>query len=154
MLVGFVIVIPLFAAYIIYFMKSKERAVARGLEKLYPELGDLVEPNDQFSPFDFECRKYIIEVKCRSKVWDPWFIEEVKYNTNINIAESLKKDFIFLTEVKNVAYLYNISRMTRNDYDFKWSNKLLPNSTEFNKTAMIEKPVGYLPIRDAQILIL
>jgi len=154
MLVGFVIVIPLFAAYIIYFMKSKERAVARGLEKLYPELGDLVEPNDQFSPFDFECRKYIIEVKCRSKVWDPWFIEEVKYNTNINIAESLKKDFIFLTEVKNVAYLYNISRMTRNDYDFKWSNKLLPNSTEFNKTAMIEKPVGYLPIKDAQILIL
>jgi len=154
MLVGFVIVIPLFAAYIIYFMKSKERAVARGLEKLYPELGDLVEPDDQFSPFDFECRKYIIEVKCRSKVWDPWFIEEVKYNTNINIAESLKKDFIFLTEVKNVAYLYNISRMTRNDYDFKWSNKLLPNSTEFNKTAMIEKPVGYLPIRDAQILIL
>ncbi len=154
MLVGFVIVIPLFAAYIIYFMKSKERAVARGLEKLYPELGDLVEPDDQFSPFDFECRKYIIEVKCRSKVWDPWFIEEIKYNTNINIAESLKKDFIFLTEVKNVAYLYNISRMTRNDYDFKWSNKLLPNSTEFNKTAMIEKPVGYLPIRDAQILIL
>ena len=154
MLVGFVIVIPLFAAYIIYFMKSKERAVARGLEKLYPELGDLVEPDDQFSPFDFECSKYIIEVKCRSKVWDPWFIEEVKYNTNINIAESLKKDFIFLTEVKNVAYLYNISRMTRNDYDFKWSNKLLPNSTEFNKTAMIEKPVGYLPIRDAQILIL
>ena len=154
MLVGFVIVIPLFAAYIIYFMKSKERAVARGLEKLYPELGDLVEPDDQFSPFDFECRKYIIEVKCRSKVWDPWFIEEVKYNTNINIAESLKKDFIFLTEVKNVAYLYNISRMTRNDYDFKWSNKLLPNSTEFNKTAMIEKPVGYLPIKDAQILIL
>jgi hypothetical protein len=152
--VGFVIVIPLFAAYIIYFMKSKERAVARGLEKLYPELGDLVEPDDQFSPFDFECRKYIIEVKCRSKVWDPWFIEEVKYNTNINIAESLKKDFIFLTEVKNVAYLYNISRMTRNDYDFKWSNKLLPNSTEFNKTAMIEKPVGYLPISDAQILIL
>ena len=154
MLVGFVIVIPLFAAYIIYFMKSKERAVARGLEKLYPELGDLVEPDDQFSPFDFECRKYIIEVKCRSKVWDPWFIEEVKYNTNINIAESLKKDFIFLTEVKKVAYLYNISRMTRNDYDFKWSNKLLPNSTEFNKTAMIEKPVGYLPIKDAQILIL
>jgi hypothetical protein len=86
-------------------MKSKERAVARGLEKLYPELGDLIEPDDQFSPFDFECRKYI-------------------------------------------------SRMTRNDYDFKWSNKLLPNSTEFNKTAMIEKPVGYLPISDAQILIL
>lgn len=135
-------------------MKAKERAVARGLEKLYPELGNLIEPDDQFSPFDFECKKYIIEVKCRSKVWDPWFIEEVKYNTNINIAESLKKDFIFLTEVEKVAYLYNISRMTRNDYDFKWSNKLLPNSTEFNKTAMIEKPVGYLPIRDAQILIL
>jgi hypothetical protein len=44
-------------------MKNKERAVARGLEKLYPELGTLEEPEDQFSPFDFECKKYIIEVK-------------------------------------------------------------------------------------------
>ena len=145
---------PLFATYIIDFMKVKERAFARGLEKLYPQLGILDEPEDQFSPFDFECAKYIIEVKCRSKVWDPWFIEEVKYTTNMAIAKKLNKDFIFLTEVSKIVYLYNISRMTRNDYDFNWSNKLLPNSTEFNKTAMIEKPVGYLPLKHAQILIL
>tara|TARA_R100001163_G_scaffold10367_1_gene9713 strand:+ start:4010 stop:4417 length:408 start_codon:yes stop_codon:yes gene_type:complete len=133
-------------------MKDKERAVARGLEKLYPKLGALREPEDQFSPFDFECDTYIIEVKCRSKVWDPWFIEEIKYLTNINIAESLKKDFVFLTEVNKDAYVYNISRMTRDSYDFDWSNKLLPNSTEFNKTKMIEKKVGYLPIKDATII--
>jgi len=133
-------------------MKSKERAVARGLEKLYPKLGTLEEPEDQYSPFDFECKKYIIEVKCRSQVWDPWFIEGIKYDSNIDISKKIKKDFIFLTEVNRNAYVYNISRMTRNNYNFNWSNKLLPNSTEFNKTKMIEKPVGYLPIKDAKVI--
>ena len=133
-------------------MKSKERAVARGLEKLYPKLGTLEEPEDQYSPFDFECNKYIIEVKCRSQVWDPWFIEGIKYDSNIGISKKIKKDFIFLTEVNRNAYVYNISRMTKNNYNFNWSNKLLPNSTEFNKTKMIEKPVGYLPIKDAKVI--
>ena len=75
-------------------MKVKERAVARGLEKLYPQLGTLEEPEDQFSPFDFECKKYIIEVKCRSQAWDPWFIEAIKYNSNMEVAKNRKKDFI------------------------------------------------------------
>ena len=64
--------------------------------------------------------------------------------------QNLEKDFIFLTEVKGSVYLYNISRMTRNNFNFNWSNKRLPNSTEFNKTAMIEKLVGFLPIKDSK----
>ena len=134
------------------FMKVKERAVARGLEKLYPQLGTLEEPEDQFSPFDFECDKYIIEVKCRSQAWDPWFIEAIKYNSNMEIAKNRKKDFIFLTEVNKTVYLYNISKLTRKDYDFKWTTKLLPNSTEFTKQGKSEKPIGYLAAKDATIL--
>ena len=141
-----------FAAYIIYFMKDKERAVARGLEKLYPQLGNLIEPEDQFSPFDFECDKYLIEVKCRSQAWDPWFIEALKYDTNMEIAKRLQKDFIFLTEVNKTVYLYNISKLTRNKYDFKWTTKLVPNSTEFTKQGKSEKPIGYLSAKDATIL--
>jgi hypothetical protein len=133
-------------------MKNKERAVARGLEKLYPELGTLQEPEDQFSPFDFECDRYIIEVKCRSQAWDPWFIEAIKYSSNMEIAKNLKKDFIFLTEVNKTVYLYNISKLTRKDYDFKWTTKLLPNSTEFTKQGKSEKPIGYLSAKDATIL--
>lgn len=133
-------------------MKDKERAVARGLEKIYPQLGHLEEAEDQFSPFDFECNKYIIEVKCRSQVWDPWFIEEIKYLSNLTVSEKLKKDFIFLTEVDKVVYLYNISKLKENNYDFNWSPKRLPNSTEFEKTQMLYKKVGYLPIKNAKII--
>ena len=133
-------------------MKNKERAVARGLEKLYPELGTLQEPEDQFSPFDFECDKYIIEVKCRSQAWDPWFIEALKYDTNMEIAKRLQKDFIFLTEVNKTVYLYNISKLTRNKYDFKWTTKLLPNSTEFTKEGKIEKLVNFLYVREALLI--
>ena len=133
-------------------MKVKERAVARGLEKLYPQLGLLVEPEDQFSPFDFECDKYIIEVKCRSKVWDPWFIEKIKYNANMEIAELKGKDFIFLTEVNKTVYLYNISKLTRLGRKFEWTTKLLPNSTEFTKEGKIEKLVNFLYVREALLI--
>jgi len=135
-------------------MKDKERAVARGLEKLYPQLGTLREPEDQFSRFDFECDKYLIEVKCRSQFWDPWFIEKIKYDTNMEIAKRSQKDFIFLTEVNKTVYLFNISKLTRNNYDFKWTTKLLPNSTEFTKQGKSEKPIGYLSAKDAVIILL
>ena len=133
-------------------MKVKERAVARGLEKLYPQLGTLDEPEDQFSPFDFECKKYIIEVKCRSQVWDPWFIEKIKYDSNTEISERLQKDFIFLTEVKRTVYLYNISKRIREGKEFKWTTKLLPSSTEFTNGEMIEKLVSYLYVKDALLI--
>ena len=133
-------------------MKVKERAVARGLEKLYPQLGTLDEPDDQFSPFDFECDKYIIEVKCRSKVWDPWFIEKIKYDANMEIAQSKNKDFIFLTEVDKTVYLYNISKLTKLGRKFEWTTKLLPNSTEFTNTDKIEKLVSYLYVREALLI--
>lgn len=133
-------------------MKVKERAVARGLEKLYPQLGNLDEPEDQFSPFDFECKKYIIEVKCRSQVWDPWFIEKIKYDSNTEISERLQKDFIFLTEVKRTVYLYNISKRIREGKEFKWTTKLLPSSTEFTNGEMIEKLVSYLYVKDALLI--
>lgn len=133
-------------------MKVKERAVARGLEKLFPQLGTLEEPEDQFSPFDFECKKYIIEVKCRSQVWDPWFIEKIKYDSNTEISERLQKDFIFLTEVERTVYLYNISKRIREGREFKWTTKLLPSSTEFTSGEMIEKLVSYLYVRDALLI--
>jgi hypothetical protein len=133
-------------------MKVKERAVARGLEKLYPQLGPLVEPEDQFSPFDFECDKYTIEVKCRSKVWDPWFIEKIKYDANMEIAKSKNKDFIFLTEVDKTVYLYNISKLTNLGRKFEWTTKLLPNSTEFTNTDKIEKLVNFLYVREALLI--
>ena len=144
--------LPFIATYTFYFMKSKELAVARGLEKLYPQLGLLVEPEDQFSPFDFECDKYIIEVKCRSKVWDPWFIEKIKYNANMEISELKGKDFIFLTEVNKTVYLYNISKLTRLGRKFEWTTKLLPNSTEFTKEGKIEKLVNFLYVREALLI--
>jgi len=132
------------------FMKSKERYVARGLERLYPSIAPIKEPEDEFSPFDFECDLYLIEVKNRSKVWDPWFIEKVKYDMNMEIANNLSKDFIFLTEVKGRIFLYNISKLTREGHNFNWRTKLLPKSTEISKEGNHDRVVSFLYIKDAK----
>lgn len=133
-----------------HFMKEKERAVARALERVYPQLGKLVEPKDKYSPFDFECNQYIIEVKCRSKFYDPWFIEMIKYDSNMDLSEAKSKDFLFLTEVGGKAYVYNITKMTKDKFPFDWIIKDLPNSTEFNKPNWSGKAIGYLPVNKSK----
>ena len=137
-----------------HFMKEEERAVARALERVYPQLGKLVEQKDQYSPFDFECNQYIIEVKCRSKFYDPWFIEMIKYDSNMDLSEAKSKDFLFLTEVGGKAYVYNITKMTKDKFPFTWKKKWLPETTEFKdgskKTIKVEKDVAYLPVNKSK----
>jgi hypothetical protein len=91
-------------------------------------------------------------VKCRSKVWDPWFIQKIKYDSNMEIAKSKDKSFVFLTEVNKTVYLYNISKLTKLGREFKWTTKLLPNSTEFTKSGKEEKLVNYLYVREALLI--
>jgi len=129
-------------------MKVKEQAVAKALNKVYPNIGELT-PTEQHCRYDFECKHYIIEVKCRLKRYDPWIIEKAKVDWNIDIAEKLGKDFLYLTEIKKDAYIWNISKMLQDEYDFQWTTKNLPQNTEFSNRRWTKKHIGYLYEKDA-----
>lgn len=124
-------------------MKKKENEIATALAAAVPELGKC-RPTDEFCPYDVECNLYIIEIKSRDKAYDPWIIERMKAESNLNIAESLKKYFLYLTEYKGTAYVWNVTKLTRQDYDFGWSSRPLPQTTEFEHNEPISKEVGYL----------
>jgi hypothetical protein len=124
-------------------MKDIERKIIQALSRHYPTLGDFAETHEM-SPYDFECDYYIIEIKSRNKRYDPWIIERIKLDANTGIAESLKKDFLYLTEYKGDAYIWNISKLIRNDYNFNWEQRQMPWQTEFDRNQKIQKQVGYL----------
>ena len=125
------------------FMKRTERKIIQAFSKHYPRLGDFSMTHDM-SPYDFECDYYIIEIKSRNKRYDPWIIERIKVDSNTGISESLKKDFLYLTEYNGNAYIWNISQLIRDNYDFKWEQRQMPWQTEFDKNQVIQKQVGYL----------
>ena len=124
-------------------MKDIDRTIIQALSRHYPTLGDFAETHEM-SPYDFECDYYIIEIKSRNKRYDPWIIERIKLDANTGIAESLKKDFLYLTEYEGNAYIWNISKLIRNDYNFNWEQRQMPWQTEFDRNQKVQKQVGYL----------
>ena len=71
-----------------------EEQVAQNIMLAFPKMNKLIKAEDEFSPFDYESIDYLVEIKVRRKAYDPWIIEQLKLDTNIGIAESVKKDFI------------------------------------------------------------
>ena len=120
------------------------------LNELYPDL-NLVECEDQFCFCDAESDDYIVEIKSRDKEYDSWIIEKYKFEKNIIKSVETTKKFIYLTEYNGKIMTWNIHNLVRKNYDFQWTEQLMPKTTEFDNTNVIPKIVGYLYEKDAKI---
>ncbi len=129
-----------------------EEDVVRQISKRYPQLNELTKAEDEFSPFDYESDDYLVEIKVRRKAYDPWIIEQLKVDTNIGIAESVKKDFIYVNGFRHLLYIWNISKLVRNNYDFGFEDREMPWTTDFEAVQIITKRTGYLYNRSALII--
>lgn len=115
-------------------------SVLRGTEKAI----------DKFSTYDFSNDLYLIEVKCRRKRYDPWLIEKHKVDANYDIAVRTGQQILYLSEYKGVAHVWNITRLLHENYDFGWTIKNLPQTTDFSNNNWVKKDVGYVYERDAK----
>ena len=117
-------------------------------------MGCPIEATDQFSTFDFESERYLIEVKSRRKRYDPWLIEKHKVDSNVLATGDTGKEVLYVTEYEGTAYVWNISKMLVNEYDFKWTQKNMPQTTDFSNNRWVKKDVGYVSECDATIITL
>ena len=129
-----------------------EAQVAEQIMIAFPKMSKLIKAKDQFSYFDYENKRYLFEIKSRRKAYDPWIIEELKVDTNIGIAESVKKDFVYVNEFEGVLYIWNISKLIRDDYNFGFHNREMPWHTDFERTQTVNKMTGYMYNKDALII--
>ena len=114
------------------------------LNNKFPFMDTLVKCEDEFSHYDCDNSSYIIEIKSRDKNYNPWLIEKAKYDSNYKASLELTKEFIYLTEYRRKIITWNINDLVNNDYNFGWTLKELPETTEFKANNLILKEVGYL----------
>jgi hypothetical protein len=105
---------------------------------------------DKFSTYDFSNDLYLIEVKCRRKRYDPWMIEKHKVDANCEIADRTGQQLLYVSEYKGTAHVWNIMRLLHEDYDFGWTTKNLPKTTDFSRREWVKKHVGYVYEKDAK----
>ena len=132
-------------------LKHKERQIAKDILRLYPQLGDLQE-SFEFDHHDFECDHYLMEVKSRCTRYTSWVIEKMKADANLLNAFNLNKMFLYITEYNGRAYVWNVTKLAQDNYDFKWETRKMPATTEFDNNKFVDKEVGYLYDKDATVI--
>jgi len=121
-----------------------EEEIITLLNKTYPSMDKLEKCDDQYSYYDCENNKYLIEIKSRDKHYNPWIIERSKLIANYDKAIETGKEFIYLTEYKTKIITWNINDLVGSGYDFGWEVRELPETTAFENNEPILKEVGYL----------
>jgi hypothetical protein len=104
-------------------------------EKLCPDL----EPTSTYDYKDGYSKKYklAIELKCRTDEYETLLIEKTKYD---KLIEADNARYICSTPTK--IYSFDLKKIRRPWWDFQ----LMPETTQFNRTKMVDKVVGFLPI--------
>tara|TARA_R110002012_G_scaffold138116_2_gene293308 strand:+ start:145 stop:552 length:408 start_codon:yes stop_codon:yes gene_type:complete len=126
-------------------MKKKERFILERLNRFF--LSDVLkESKYEYNRYDAENDKYIVEIKHRDKFYKDTIIEFDKFSYNILYAKMTKKFFIYVVRINNKIYVFNITKLIQDGYNFNWTWKDMPKQTEFANNKEIKKLVGYINI--------
>ncbi len=83
--------------------------------------------------------RFLIELKSRRGDWKypDSFIEKKKFNNNIGKG----KDFLYVVydQADNKVYIWNITVLLENGYNFKWGVRNCKNTTDFEDTEYVPK---------------
>ncbi len=99
---------------------------------------------DEFCTFDGYSDEYVIEFKCRRKHYDTQLIEHKKYTANLDQADESGKEFLYIISTPRGVYVFNISKLKKEGYDFGWEDRRMPAKTDFGGQKYINKRVGYI----------
>lgn len=104
---------------------------------------------DQYCRWDASSDKYLAELKCRRTHYDTQMIEYAKLDCVKEEADRTNKEFLYCVSTPKGIYVFNVSKLCRDSYDFKWENRRLPSHTDFANAYHKDKKVGYINVADA-----
>jgi hypothetical protein len=99
---------------------------------------------DKFCTFDAYSYDYVVEFKCRRTHYDTQLIEYKKYKANLDQADESGKEFLYIISTPNGVYVFNVSELRDQGYDFKWEDRRMPSKTDFSGQYRLDKRVGYI----------
>jgi hypothetical protein len=111
---------------------------------------DLIATKDVYCTFDAHCDDYVVELKCRRTHYPTQLIEYKKFKANNDQADESGKEFLYVISTPSGEYIFNVSKLIADDYDFGWEDRRMPSKTDFNSPSlMVNKKVGYIDVMDA-----
>ena len=116
-------------------------------EFYYP---DLVKSDSKFATFDCisDEHKLYIELKSRNTHYDDLIIEKIKYEAIVQAATFLNYSATYINSTPQGMWSFDLSSMP----EPQWSDRWLPQNTEFSNRGNKTKVVGYLHIKDGEQL--
>tara|TARA_R110002072_G_scaffold127349_1_gene264781 strand:+ start:919 stop:1329 length:411 start_codon:yes stop_codon:yes gene_type:complete len=128
-------------------MKTKELYL---LGVLYETIGRQIFPtDDEYSRFDaYDLKDNIYELKVRGAYYEDTLIEFDKFSFNLMYAKTFGKRFLYVVQMDDMGYVFDISALYNEGYDFRWQTLELPKHTEFTKKEPISKVAGYISIEN------
>jgi len=102
---------------------------------------------DEFCTFDGHSEDYVIEFKCRRAHYDTQLIEYKKYKANLDQADESGKEFLYIVSTPKGEYIFNVSKLREEDYDFGWEDRRMPSHTDFSGHYRLDKRVGYIDVK-------
>ena len=117
-------------------IKQKEEKIAIWWNKKGKSQIKLV--NDEFSTFDMEGEKVIVEVKHRFKSYDTKMIETMKLSGNYQKSQLMNKTFIYIVCDENGLSVFNINKKINDIIKLPEHNKLMEHTHYYSKNKIMK----------------
>ena len=125
-------------------MKQSELDI---IAKLNEQTNDVIQiSSHQYNRFDAYNSQAIFEIKNRGKFYASTMIEFDKYSYNQMYSQINDLIFLYVVQMQQIIYIFNVTALTEHFYDFNWGWRTLPASTEFENNSDKEKYVGYINV--------
>lgn len=131
-------------------MKELELATLKEFNRIAKQ--NFIPEQNQYSRFDAKNKNYIMEIKCRKTHYEDQLIEFDKFSYNLLYAKFNKIDFLYLVNSEKQLNVFNISKMYKNNYNFRWHWREMPKTTEFDNKYNLLKYVGYVHLLNSHRL--
>ena len=132
-------------------IRKSEIDIIHELQDNCPGIKDLrLMMDNQYSSYDAYNDEYILEFKTRHKVYQDTQVERIKIERNLVEAKKQGKKFLYVINDAEGIFVWSISKLAANGYDFKYITMRCPKTTSFKNREYIDKSVHNLPKRLAQ----
>ena len=118
----------------------------------------LVVEGKSYAAFDAISDKYVCEFKKRNfesnhkYAIEGLIIERLKYDSLIEKSEFFKKEALYINKfTDDKIVIWNLTDMTKFNFDFKWHTKKMNKRTFQSKFEKVEKIVSLLKPKDGKI---
>jgi hypothetical protein len=120
------------------------------IAKLNEHTNDFIQISEhQYNRFDAYNSQAIFEIKHRGAFYESTMIEFDKYSYNQMYSQINKLIFLYVVQMQQMIYIFNVTALTEHFYDFNWEWRTLPASTEFKNNSDREKYVGYINVNQS-----